>query len=418
MIAWAVPAAFAGLLLLAGPILVHMLLRRNARRLVFPTTRFFEVTQAAAVRFQRPSDVGLLIVRCAIVLVAVLAATQPTLLATWRTARWNERMARAVVVDASRSMPSPQDAARLADQEMNVFASARFEGEDLRDAIGRAVDWVERTPPARREIVIVSDFQRGAIERDVLDAIPAGVGLRFIRAGTPPAQQDVPLPAISGWRGSRWQGSAAVRGDSIDATWTRQGPSASGWLTTAHADGDADVAARAVAGAASFGVASGDDTHRVVVAFAGAPDRAGEQPVATAWMLRAEVALRQSPLLRQTGAGIRTTEQGGTFVVHASVGAADAMAPAVVRAVMLAIRPSSIADREAEVATVSEAELAGWRRDPGPVGRGRTMPDGAASDARWLWGVALLLLGVEGWIRDRNRRHDEAREGGVTANAA
>jgi hypothetical protein len=67
---------------------------------------------------------------------------------------------------------------------------------------------------------------------------------------------------------------------------------------------------------------------------------------------------------------IRTAQQGGTFVVHASVGAADAMAPAVVRAVMLAVRPMAIADREAEVATVPDSELTQWRREPGPLPRG------------------------------------------------
>jgi hypothetical protein len=417
VIAWAVPAAFAGLVLLAGPVLVHMLLRRNARRLVFPTTRFFEVTRAAAVRFQRPSDIGLLLLRCGIVLAAVLAATQPTLLATWRTARWNERIARAVIVDTSRSMPSPQDAARLADQEMNAFSSARFESADLRDAIRRAGEWIARTAPARREIVIVSDFQRGAIDVDAFAAVPAGVGLRFIRAGTRPPQQEVPLPAISGWRGTEWQGSAVVRGDSTEVTWKRSGASKIGWLSTRQADADTEAAARAVAGVSSFGVAPGDESHRVVVAFAGAAT-AVEQPVETEWMLRAEAALRRSAMLRQSGASIRTAEQDGTFVVHASVAAADAMAPAVVRAVMLAVRPASIADREAEVVTVPDAELARWRREAGPVGPRVTMPPDAASDARWLWATALLLLGIEGWIRRSKTRGSEAGQGNVSNRAA
>ena len=118
-------------------------------------------------------------------------------------------------------------------------------------------------------------------------------------------------------------------------------------------------------------------------------------------MLRAEVALRQSALLGQSGAEIKTAEQGGTLVVHASVGATDAMAPAVVRAVMLAVRPASIADREAEVATAPDSELARWRRDPAPIGPRTTVPPGAASDARWLWAVALMLLGIEAWMRGR-----------------
>ena len=96
MIVWTAPWAFAGVLLMAGPILVHMLLRRNARRIVFPTTQFLPRTRASAVRFRRPSDVGLLLLRCGIVLAAVLAAAQPLLLGAWRTRAWDERIARAV----------------------------------------------------------------------------------------------------------------------------------------------------------------------------------------------------------------------------------------------------------------------------------------------------------------------------------
>ena len=53
------PWALAGDVLLAGPVVVHMLLRRNARRVMFPATHFLLATQAAAVRFRRPSDIGL-----------------------------------------------------------------------------------------------------------------------------------------------------------------------------------------------------------------------------------------------------------------------------------------------------------------------------------------------------------------------
>jgi hypothetical protein len=70
--------------------------------------------------------------------------------------------------------------------------------------------------------------------------------------------------------------------------------------------------------------------------------------------------------------------------------------------VILSVRPASIADRETEVATASDAELASWRRDPAPVTTvpGEPVAGGVPdSDARWLWLVALLLLGIEAWIR-------------------
>ena len=417
MIRWTIPWALAGLALVAGPILVHMLLRRNARRIVFPTTRFFVATRAAAVRFRRPSDIGLLILRCAIVVTAVLAAAQPILLGAWRTRAWNERVVRAVVLDTSRSMPASGEATRLAAQESIAFASARFDGDDLRDAIRRAADWIERAPPGRREVVVVSDFQRGAIDRETLNAIPAGVGVRFIRAGTHPAERAVPLPAISGWRGGEWQPSATIRGEAVEASWARRGPSTVDWIETRQPAADDSAARRAIEGAASFGIATPSEGRRAIVVFAGAAPPGGERPVATPWVLRAELALRQTSLMRQTGATITTAEQGSALVVHANVRAADAMAPAIVRATMLAVSPAAVADRELEIATVSDAELTAWRRDPAPIDRVTAMPRGIASDARWLWGLALVLLGIETVVR-RGRDVRRAAAENVTAHAA
>ena len=102
---WLAPGAFMALVLLAGPAIVHMLARRNARRVVFPATHFVRAAPAAAVRLRRPSDLGLLLLRLAIVAAAILAAAQPLVLTPWRQARWNARVARAVVVDTSRSIP-------------------------------------------------------------------------------------------------------------------------------------------------------------------------------------------------------------------------------------------------------------------------------------------------------------------------
>ena len=133
---WLVPGAFAALLLLGGPIAVHLLARRNARRLTFPATHFIRATQAAAVTLRRPSDIGLLLLRLAIVAIAVLAAAGPLVLTPWRTATWNARVSRAVVLDTSRSMVSADVPGRLADQEAaNVFAALRLATPDLPDGL-------------------------------------------------------------------------------------------------------------------------------------------------------------------------------------------------------------------------------------------------------------------------------------------
>jgi hypothetical protein len=410
---WTAPWALAGLLLLAGPLLVHMLLRRNARRIVFPTTRFLPRTRASAVRFRRPADIGLLILRAGIVLAAVLACAQPVLLSPWRTARWNQRTARAVVVDTSRSVPASADAARLADQELGGFASATFATADVRDGLQRAADWLAQSPPARREIVIVSDFQRGSIDADTIAGLPSSVGLRFIRAGSPSASAT--LPAIEGWRGGTWHPRINVRGDAVDVAYAAKTPDTAGplpFVTTRQPEAEAAAAAAALAGAASFGTTATGD-HRAVVAFAGAPAGAGERPLTTPWMLGAAFAVRQSALLRETAAGVTFAETGGALVVHADVHASSAAAPGVIRAVMLAVRPTEIADPELETATIPDSELAGWRRDAGVVDRGGAVrSDGV--EARWFWAVALVLLAIEAWVR--RQRVSGQRE--VHANAA
>jgi hypothetical protein len=86
------------------------------------------------------------------------------------------------------------------------------------------------------------------------------------------------------------------------------------------------------------------------------------------------------------------------MVVDAPIRATALEAASVIRAVIVAVRPAAIVDPEAEVAAASDADLAAWRRDPAPAAdlSGIRRED---SDARWLWGLALLLLVVESRLR-------------------
>ena len=421
MIAWGAPAALAGMLLLAGPLLVHMLVRRHARRVVFPSTRFLLETQAAAVRFRRPSDASLLLLRGAICAAAVLAAAQPIVVNRWRIAGWNARVARAIVLDTSRSMPAPAEAARLADRERQAFASALFQEQELDAGIGRAAEWLARSPPARRELVIVSDFQRGALTAQSLARLSPEIGVRFIRAGTQPATRTAPLPIVAGWRNAEWQPTVTLHGDALDAQWTRLGVRGSSaahltpWISTRQPQALADASARAVAAAVSFGVTAGDVRQRAIVVFAGAQSGTAERTIATPWIARAAMSLRESGLLRESGAQVTLAEESGAFLVHTDAAADSAAAPAVVRSVILAIRPADRADTELETATLSDAQLAAWRRDPGRAAVRPGIPLGASGDGRWLWAAALLLMAAEAWVR---RRYSSGVEREVRANAA
>jgi hypothetical protein len=379
-----------------------MLVRRHARRVVFPTTRFLQPTHAAAVRIRRPSDVGLLALRLAIVAAAVLACAQPVLLAAWRTASWDRRFARAVVVDTSASAAGSAEASRLADQEMQAFASGRFAGSDLRDELRRAANWIVHTPPARREVVIVSDFQRGALDAQAWRAIPDGVGIRFVRLARGSSSQPVTLPEVTGPRGRVWQPSMTVHDRAIDAQWTTGGAMTQpAWLSSSQPSAHADAAARALAAALSPGVPPGDETHRVIIAFRGAPPQAGERIVETPWMLRALLEMRTSELLADIGERLEAREANGTLIVRTSVAADDPAAPAIARAVVAAVRPSALVDPELEPLTIPDATLATWRRDPAPVAVAPGAIASDATEARWLWALALVLLGIEAIVRRR-----------------
>ena len=104
MIGWQNAAALWALPLAAVPFVVHLLRTHHAKRVAFPSLRFVQPSRTAAVRMRLPSDVLLMLVRIAIVALAVGALAGPIVLTEARTAAWNARTARAVVVDVSDSM--------------------------------------------------------------------------------------------------------------------------------------------------------------------------------------------------------------------------------------------------------------------------------------------------------------------------
>lgn len=420
---WLVPGAFAALLLLGGPIAVHMLARRNAQRILFPATHFVRATPAAAVTLHRPEDIGLLLLRLAIVAAAVLAAAGPLVMTPWRLAQWNARVSRAVVLDTSRSMGSTDAAGRLADQEAaNAFGALRLDTPVLPDGIHRAAGWLRSTAPSRREIVVISDFQRGSLDEAALKSIPADIGVRLVRAAAAPATRSAESAAVEGWRGGIWRATAAIDAEGTRVTWSRRGDAGTPvWVTVAASAAEAAAADRALRAAAARGVLAGDADRRLLVRFVGAGALVpATQPVRSPWIASAALALARSDLLRGVEPGVTVLERDGVMVVDAPIPAADPAAAAVIRAALLAVRPAAIVDGEEEVVTLSDADLARWRRDPAPV----TMPVDprgddsdlsadalAEADARWSWAVALVLLAVEARVRDIRLRGSAASAG-------
>ena len=222
MLAWLSPLALAGLLAAAGPIAVHLLRRQRADRLPFASLRFIREASTAAVRFRVPSDLWLLFLRVAIVCGAAVALAQPMVVTPARRAAWNARTSRAIVVDTSASMTRfAQRATEAARAEAQGSAHAvRVDANRLQDGLRRAVEALTSAPPSRREIVVISDFQRGSLTPDDLAVVPRGFGLRFTAAGVPPAVHEFRGRRLA--RRSRYRGASCSTSEPTpDATSAR-----------------------------------------------------------------------------------------------------------------------------------------------------------------------------------------------------
>ena len=91
---------------------MHLLRTHRAQRIPFPTLRFIAPSRTSAVKLRPPSDLPLLLVRIAIIAAAALAMAQPVLVTDARVNGWNNRLARAVVVDSSEAMQIADDRRR------------------------------------------------------------------------------------------------------------------------------------------------------------------------------------------------------------------------------------------------------------------------------------------------------------------
>ena len=219
MIAWQNAAALWALPLAAVPFLIHLLRTHHARRVAFPSLRFVQPSRTAAVRMRLPSDVLLMVVRIATVALAVGALAGPIVLTDARLAAWNARTARAVVVDVSDSMrvvdgsgASPERTASdaVAAELVTATYAKRIDTRDLADGFARASRWLAASPPAR-EIVVISDLQRGTLGRPDMTA-PEGIGVRFIPVGAGEKTNTFAGARLFG------AGDVAVRGQAIEAT--------------------------------------------------------------------------------------------------------------------------------------------------------------------------------------------------------
>ncbi len=391
------PMALLGLVAIAAPVIAHLLGRRPARRLLFPNLRFLPAAVPSPVRRDRLTDLGLLSLRATVIAAAVLALTQPVWLSGDRTRDLGRQVARAVIVDSSASMTRASGTERAIDVARREAGDAAAgatvarvgEADSPVSLIAGAIGWL-MTQPMRRELVIVSDFQTGALGRADLEAVPAGVGLRLIGvAATGP---------IAGSEGGRELDLIAGSSTRDDATAARAAAIAQG----APAIGRVD---RPVAIAFS-------DSEQVAAITAAA------RAIDAGWMAEVSAAVEHDALVVAAAARARrlpsellTTmadSSGGhaRLIVLTKTRARDLFSAAVIGALLRAVSPNAAA-AEHVATTYSSDELRSWERPAGDVAVAESARAFADSDGRWLWLAALVLLIAEGLVRRRRRVEEE-----------
>ncbi|HVL66427.1 MAG TPA: BatA domain-containing protein [Vicinamibacterales bacterium] len=393
MIAWLHPAGLVAVALIAGPVIVHLLLRRRARRIRVSSVRFITPHTHAAVRIRRPSDPLLLVLRMAIVAAAALAVARPLVIDAARRSAWTERRAVAIVVDTS---------ARIAPERLEEAVRAETAAADVAEVIRagnlpsgltRAAAWLRTAPPASRDIVVVSDFRHGALTHVDAAAVGEHSGIRFVQLGeVPPPPEAVEL--LIARDGLKTRTVRVENESTVVSLGSAAEDAPAGLRVVGGRDEDAEIAAllRVVARA---GARAPSDDRAVLVRLRGAPAQQRETAAAAAWTLEAGRRLLHWAAREDVPVTVHGTSDA--LIVQADVPAGSVEAAEIVRAALDARHdPEEL--RALEVVRIPRDALDRWTRPP-------AVPDAEAwrhadeSDGRWLWALAIVLMLVEGLVR-------------------
>lgn len=390
MIGWLNPLALVALAAVVAPVVVHLLLRHRARRVVVPTVRFVSRAAPQAVHLRRPSDLFLLMLRVAIVAVAALAVAAPLFLTERRLARWNERVAKAVIIDVADGA-STADIEPLRAERLGSDPYRQIETRDLAPALRRAALWLQLSPPARREIVVFSPFVAGSLADSDLADLPQELGLRFVRTTRRPPR---PLMGQVVTPEGRRQFEAVLLGEGISVRYGETRPLSFDGLEIRGNAPNAAAINRLLRVIARANVAAPQSDIRTVIQFSPGASFAAKsppQPHVTAAALR----LVQDPSIHDVP--MEVSVSGDELRVSADINPDALEAAAVVRAALEA-GVDRHRFRDHEVTLIPDTLLRAWSREPATVSlEGWQASD--RSDARWFWLVALLLLGVETMVR-------------------
>ena len=429
------------------PVVIHLLVRAPARVVDFPSLRFVRVSPMRAARRRLLSDWALLAVRMGVLAAAAAALANVSWFAPWERHTWNARVARAVVVDAR--VPAPdRELAALA----GSFASTRIDAVDLRDGVRRARAWLAAAPPGRRELVVISDFPLGSIDRLDIDEIPAQAGLRLVRAGSARAATPVESRTARVESGAgpvsiqtltvstaedltRVRATAAPAGSSLRIEETAGGVRfADLAIELLRKTEDRDLIRAAAAAGLQLDFPSGDGPMQPVVLAGPGATVPPARPLCAPWMgdLGRAIAADED-LASAESAGLPTTATAdlpwvvvlrgtsGSPLVSLAAGEGEpctllvdtAFAPGTVEWPLLVHRVLSARGRatrfeRAETLRIADADLQRLTRAPGEVDAREL--DKVRSHRRLWWLAVLGLLLAEWWMRQHRRSAEEARE--------
>ncbi|MCX5755637.1 MAG: BatA domain-containing protein [Gemmatimonadetes bacterium] len=417
---WVAPFALIGALLVALPILIHMMGRGRTTVMRFPTLRFLESSRLMPVRRTRLQDIPLLVLRALAIVAAAMALAQPLFRDATPPATADSRVARVIVIDTSASMQRVAvDLPTLADSAgaKGAARSVTLRAADLPAALQGAASWAA-TQSGRVELVIISDFQRGALTDEAVAAVPGEVGIQLRRMPVSRGEEGLFSRARQG--GADVLAHIAFVGDRTDVEWTlRPSTGLPSAVQLRIGSAAANLVDATRQGAAAVGIPFWTDSAQrvgavktaIAIAFPGDQSRAairtGAHPLTSRRQAGIIARLLSDPLIAALGdespfdRAVSSVEAGTpllTIVSRGAVGTAEsaALVAAVERAASTVPPPSEL---DAEL--IPDATLAKWERAPSarPELQSEHVGDAPAFDGRWFWIIALLLLGAETLLR-------------------
>jgi hypothetical protein len=188
-----IPILLAGAALVGLPILLHLIMRQEPKRLPFPAFRFLKQKRQINQRKIRLRHLLLLLLRMALIALICLSLWQPTFLSEGFSLRGGRPIAAVIVIDTSPSM------GYILAADRNGLTEARQRGLKLLEepaegpwtcldeARGRAMEILEELPPGSKVAIIdTADYSEPVFEIGVPEARQRVRDIRKPKANSQP----------------------------------------------------------------------------------------------------------------------------------------------------------------------------------------------------------------------------------------